>query len=103
MVSATSQGKSGPNYYVMLCVVLSLTGWIPLITSRPMIHGGTFFDTLLTFTGIAFGGYATLEIIRDVKSLWAKIVWGLWLLPYGFAVVAGLYMAVPYIPRLFAG
>ena len=101
-MTTTLQAKSGPNRYGMLCVVLSFMGWVPLIISRPMIHGGTFFDTMLTWTGVVIGGYATIELIRYVKSPWAKVLWGIWLVPYAFVVAVALYLAVPYVPRLFA-
>jgi hypothetical protein len=67
-----------------------------------MIHGGTYFDTVLTISGIAIGGYATIELIRYVKSIWAKVLWGIWLAPYAFVIALWLYSAVLYVPRLFA-
>ena len=98
----TSQVRRGANPYVMLCIVLSLLGWVPLVTSQPMMHGGTLFDTVLAIAGVTVGGYGTIELIRYASKRWAKVLWGLWLLPYLVVVALWLYSAVPYVPRLFA-
>jgi hypothetical protein len=101
-MATTSQVKRGANPYMVLCIVLSLLGWIPLVISQPMMHGGTLFDTVLAIAGLTVGGYCTIELIRYVSSLWAKVVWGIWFLPYALVVTFWLYSAIPYVPRLFA-
>ena len=101
-MDTTSQVKRGANPYLMLCIVLSLGGWVPLVISQPMMHGGTLFDTVLTIAGVVVGGYGTIELIRHARSRWAKVLWGIWLLPYALAVAFGLYSAIPYVPRLLA-
>jgi len=62
-----------------------------------MIHGGTFFDTLLALTGIVIGAYATIELVRHVKYRLAKILWGIWLVPYAVAIAFGLYSAALFV------
>jgi hypothetical protein len=101
-METSSQVRHGANPYIVMCIVLSLLGWIPLVTSQPMMHGGTLFDTVLAIAGVTVGGYGTIELIRYASNRWAKVLWGLWLLPYLLVVVLWLHLAIPYVPRLFA-
>jgi hypothetical protein len=101
-MDATPPPKALGGPYTMLCIVISLLGWFPFITSAPMIHGGTFADTVVADAGIVLGGYCTIELIRRVGSRLAKLLWAGWLLPYVIAVSLGLYAASLYAYHLFA-
>src|SRR5260221_13871153 len=94
--------KGFPRAYVKACIAISLLGWIPTVFVRPMMHGGTFLEGAFAHASLVLGGYCTLELVRLPEKRWVRIAWGVWLVPYVLVIGVVLYLAIPYVPRLFA-
>jgi hypothetical protein len=88
--------------YGKLCFAASLLGWLPVLFTQSIAHGGSMFDVLLLWTGLVLGGYGTVELFRVTSNPWVKLILAVWFVPYAVFVGFGLFYAAPYIPRLFA-
>ena len=88
--------------YGKLCFAASLFGWLPVLFTRSIAHGGSMFDVLLLWTGLVLGSYGTIELFRVTSNRWVKLILAVWFVPYAVFVGIGLFYAAPYLPRLFA-
>ena len=102
MKAALTGGRRAPQPYIWGCLVVSLTGWVPMLVFPPLMHGGTLFGEMLVLAGVVVGGYCTLEVLRSRRHVCAKVLWSIWLAPYSVAVLYGLVEAMPYLPRVFS-
>jgi len=57
-----------------LCFAASLFGWLPVLFTRSIAHGGSVFDVLLLWTGLVLGGYGTIELFRVTSNRWVKLI-----------------------------
>jgi hypothetical protein len=89
-----------PSIYIGVCVLLSVLGWIPMFVIPSIWHGGTLAGDVFAFVGVVIGGYCTLEVVRSRRTLWAKTLWSIWLMPYAAAIIFGLIEATPLLTRL---
>ena len=91
-----------PPWYLGLCRVIALFGWLPLFFSQPMMHGGTVASQILTWAGLGLGGYCSFELIRSKPWSRSMIFAVAGCILYVMMVGVGLWFATPYIPQLFA-
>jgi hypothetical protein len=101
MLSMRLERRLGPAY-IAVCVVISLSGWLPFVFWRPINHGGTLLDITFMWSGLVIGAYCTIELIRATTKWWLITVLVIWLVPYVAAIGVGLYAAAYYVVAYFA-
>ena len=85
--------------YRIVCVAIALLGWIPVVF---WLRPSTLLEGIQTFAPLLFGGYCTLELARLSTERWTKNIWRAALVPYMLLIGGSLFVALPYVPRLFA-
>lgn len=80
-----------PSWYRRLCETTAFTGWLPILFTSSVIHGGTVATEAIAWGGMVLGGYCSIELVRMGAEPWFKSPALFGCIAYGAMVGVHLY------------
>jgi hypothetical protein len=97
MSATLGRRMATPRWYLTVCAIVPFVGWLPMFAFPPMIHGGTLAEVIVSWVGVAGGGYGALEIARDPERRSVRALAWFGVALYGAMLALGLGFAVQWL------